>query len=240
MLDREMGEITRGAPCVVLALAVLAIAAPALAITQNACLARKLGDVGGTLGATLACLARDAAKPDTTRLSRCIDRLDLRFSGGDDPSQGLFVKRERKSPCPTVGDQDAIGLRLFTFADVLDHTVGNLVSRCDGAKLGCFGKYVTASFGCLSRAATDPGVIDSVCLARAAAKLGDGTAGCLGKAALRADCSAGADAATLAADAEAFIAATLCELDPNGSRECRALPTPVATPKRTARPAQWP
>jgi hypothetical protein len=232
MLEREMGAISRSAPCVGLALAVLAIAAPASAITQNACLGRKLGDVGGTVGAALACLARDAAKPDTVKLSHCLDKLDLRFSGGDDPTKGLFAKRERKLRCPTVGNQDAIGLQLFTFVDTLDHAVGNLVSRCDGAKLSCFGKYAAAAFGCLSRAATGPGVIDSVCLTRAGAKLGDETAGCLEKAARRADCSPGAAAATLAADTEGFIAATLCELDASGTSECRALPMPVSTPKR--------
>src|SRR5262249_3764650 len=137
--------------------------------------------------------------------------------------------RERKPPCPTVGNQDAIGLRIFTFADALDQAVGHFVSRCDGGKLACFGKYATAAFGCLSRAATGTGVVDSVGLARAAAKRGDETVGCLGKAALRADCSPGSDAATLAHDTEAYIAATLCELDPNGTSECGALPTPIPT-----------
>lgn len=227
-----MRAITWSALCVGLALAVPALAAPALAITQNDCLARKLGDVGRTVAAALTCSARDAAKPDAATLSRCIDTLYLRFTGGDDPSRGLFAKRERKLPCPTLGDQDAIGLGVFTFADGLDQAVGHFVSRCDGGKLACFGKYATAAFGCLSRAATGGGVIDSVCLARAAAKLGDEAVGCLGKAALRADCSPGSDAATLAYGTEAYIAATLCELDPNGTSECGALPTPMPTSER--------
>jgi hypothetical protein len=215
---------------------VLAAAAPAWGVTQNACLARKLGDVGRTTAAALTCHARDAAKPDSVAFARCLDKVELRFTGGSDPSRGLFAKRERKPPCPTVGDQDAVGQQLLAFADALDRAVGSLVSRCDGAELACLGKYVTAAFGCVSRAAGGSGVIDAACLARAAEKLGHEAEACLGKAARRGDCSPGADAATLAAAAETFVAATLCDLDPNGTTECGALPTPVPTPTRTATP----
>lgn len=220
----------------VLALALVAVAMPAAAVTQNECLARKLGDVGRTTAAALACHGRDAAKPSVATLSSCVDKLDLRFTGGEDASRSLFAKRERKPPCPTVGDQETIGRDLFAFAAALDQAVGNLVSRCDSAELSCFGKYVTAAFGCLARAASGTGTIDPVCLARAADKLGDETAGCLGKAAVRADCSPGADAATLRSATEAFVAATLCDLDPNGTSECDTLPTPVPTPTRTPTP----
>lgn len=122
-----MRAITWSALCAGLALAVLALAMPVSAITQNDCLARKLGDVGRTVAAAVTCSARDAAT-----LSRCIDTLHLRFTGGDDPSRGLFAKRERKLPCPTVGDQDAIGLRIFTFADA---SVARWQLRARGASL---------------------------------------------------------------------------------------------------------
>jgi hypothetical protein len=232
-----VGETIRNLFRVGFALVVLAVAAPATAMTQNACLAWKLGAVGRTTAAALACHARDAAKPALSVLARCLDKVELRFTGGGDPSQSPFAKRERKPPCPTVGDQDPVGYQLFAFADALDHAVGNTVSRCDAAELACLGKYVAAAFGCLSRAATGAGVIDAKCLARAAAKLGDESAGCLAKAAVRADCSpGGGDAATLTGAADAFVAATLCELDPNGTSECSGLPTPVPTPTRTATP----
>jgi hypothetical protein len=231
-----MGVMFRRGSCAVGLLALVAIVTPASAVTQNGCLGRKLGDVGRTTAAALACHARDAAKPSMAALTSCLDKLDLRFTGGDDPSRSLFAKRERKPPCPTVGDQETVGRDLFAFADALDHAVGNLVSRCDSAELACFGKYVAAAFGCLARAANGTGVIDPVCLARAADKLGDETAGCLGKAALRADCSPGADAETLRSETEAFVAATLCDLDPNGTSECGTLPTPVPTPSRTPTP----
>lgn len=231
-----MGETVRRGLCWALVLALVALAAPAAAVTQNACLARKLGDVGRTVAAALACHARDAAKPDVATLSACLDKLEARFTGGVDPARSLFAKRERKPPCPTVGDQETLSQQLFAYANAVDHAVGNLVSRCDAAELACVGKYVTAAFACLSRAATGSGEIDPVCLARAADKLGDATGGCLGKAALRADCSPGGDAATLRSDAEAFAAATLCELDPNGTTACGALPTPVPTPTRTPTP----
>jgi hypothetical protein len=227
-----MGETGRNAVVIGSVLGALAISVPATAITQNACLARKLGDVGRTTAAAFACLARDATKPNTVVLARCLDKVDLRFTGGDHPSRSLFAKRERKASCPTVGDQDAIGARLFAFADAVDHAVGNLVSRCDGAELACMGIYVTAAFACLSRAANDAGVIDPVCFARAADKLGNEAGACLGKAALRADCSPGDDAATLTKAAETFIAATLCELDPNAASACAALATPMPTPPR--------
>lgn len=220
----------------VLLVLVLVASAPALAVTPNACLARKLGDVGRTTAAALACHSRDAAKPSVATLTSCLDKLELRFTGGDDGSRSLFAKRERKPPCPTIGDQDAVGRDLFAFADAIDHAVGNLVSRCDSAELGCFAKYVTAAFGCLARAANGTGVIDPICLARAADKLGDETNGCLGKASFRADCSPGADAATLQSETEAFMAGTLCDLDPNGTSECGTLPTPVPTPTRTPTP----
>jgi hypothetical protein len=219
-----------------LVLAVVAMAAPAAAVTQNACLARKLGDVGRTTAAVITCHARDAVKPDAGVLARCLDKLELRFTGGDDPARSLFAKRERKPPCPTVADQEQISQELFAFASGLDHAVGNTVSRCDGAELGCIGKYVTAAFGCLSRAASGTGVIDAACLGRAAEKLGDEAGGCLGKAVLRADCSPGGEAPALEEDAAAFVAATLCELDPNGTSECGTLPTPFPTPTRTATP----
>ena len=231
-----MGASIRRGARIGLVLAVVASAAPASGMTQNACLARKLGDVGRTAAAALACHARDAAKPAPTMLARCLGNVELRFTGGADPSRSLFAKRERKPPCPTVGDQDAIGRQLFAFADALDQAVGNVVSRCDSAELACIGKYVTAAFGCLSRAATSTGVIDAVCLVQAAAKLGDATAACLGKAALRGDCSPGGESPALTDAAKAFMAATLCELDPNGTNECGALPTPVPTPTRTPTP----
>lgn len=233
-LERTTHKSLMGA----LALAVVMSASPASATTPNACLARKLGDVGRASALAIACHARDAAKPDTAALATCLAKVDRRFTGGDDPSRGVFAKRERKPPCATVGDQDTVGGNLVAFAGGLDDAVGNggVPSRCDAGKLTCLGRWVNAAFGCLARAANGSGVIDPVCLAKQATRLGGDDGGCLGKAALRADCSASDDAVTLASNAESFVAATLCDLDPVGTTECGALPTPLPTPTRTATP----
>jgi hypothetical protein len=212
--------------------------APASAVTVSTCLARKLGDVGRTAAAELACHARAAAKPDVAALTACLGRSEQRFTGGDDPSRGLFAKRERRPPCPTVGDQSTLAGDIAAATGALATGVGNggTVSRCDAAKLTCLGRYVTGLTGCLSRAATGTGVADATCIAKQTARLGDGASGCFGKAIAKGDCSAGAATANLAATARTFVGDTLCALDPNGAAECGALPTPRPTPTRTATP----
>jgi hypothetical protein len=204
----------------------------------STCLARKLGDVGRTAAAELACHGRAAAKPDATTLAACLGKAERRFTGGDDPSRGLFAKRERRPPCPTVGDQGALAGDVADAASALAAGVGNdgTASRCDAAKIACLGRYVTGLVSCLSRAASGTGVVDATCIAKQASRLGDGAAGCLGKASAKGDCSGGAGAAVLAGTTETFVAETLCALDPNGTSECGALPTPAPTPTRTATP----
>jgi hypothetical protein len=234
-----MRRVTRSLGVVLIAASVgFAGASPASAVTVSTCLARKLGDVGRTAAADLACHARAAAKPDAIALAACLGRSERRFTGGDDPSRGLFAKRERRPPCPTVGDQSALAADVADATTTLAADVGNdgAMSRCDAAKLTCLGRYVTGLSGCLSRAATGTGVVDATCLAKQTARLGDDGAGCFGKAVAKDDCSGGASSASLAATARAFVAATLCALDPNGTTECGALPTPVPTPTRTATP----
>jgi hypothetical protein len=83
------------------------------------------------------------------------------LDGGDDPSRGLFTKRERRPPCPTAGDQDAIAADVAAYAAALDAVVGSAVrpSRCDAAKLGCVSWYVSGAFTCLARAAKGTGVM---------------------------------------------------------------------------------
>src|SRR5829696_1499253 len=79
----------------------LTVARSAEAVTVSPCLARKLGDAGRTAAAELMCWARDAAKPDPILRAACLDKTESRFTGGDDPTRGLFAKRERRPPCPT-------------------------------------------------------------------------------------------------------------------------------------------
>ncbi len=216
----------------------LALAASANATTVSSCLSGKLGDAGRTTAQEIACWAKDASKPDAAARTACLAKAERRFTGGDDPTRGLFAKRERRPPCATVGDQDAVARDLAAYAGAVAAEVGNLVrpSRCDAAKLTCIGRYVSAAFGCLARAAKGTGIVDPVCIGKQATRLGGDATGCLGTAATRGDCSAAGDAAVLAAAAEAFVAGTLCELDPGGTTECGALPTPVPTPTRTATP----
>jgi len=211
---------------------------PAAAVTVNACLAHKLGDVGKAVGLAAACDARNASKPDATGEARCLAKAGARFTGGDDPTRGVFAKRERRPPCPTVGDQDAIASGVSTYVAALEAAVGSTVrpSRCDAAKISCVARYVSGAFGCLARAAGSTGTIDAGCLAVQVGRLGTDAAGCLGKAATRGDCSGAGDAAVLASAAETYVAATLCALDPGGTVECGALPTPVPTPTRTPTP----
>ncbi len=207
------------------------------AVTVSTCLARKLGDVGRTAAAEVMCWARDAAKPVAIMRAACLDKTERRFTGGDDPTRGLFAKRERRPPCPTVGDQSAVAADIADFAAEVGSAIDNTgnPSRCDAAKLICLSRYVTGITGCMSRAAST-GVLDATCLAKQTARLGGSGTGCLDKAALKGDCSAGASDAALAATVQTFAAGTLCTLDPNGSSNCGALPTPVPTPTRTATP----
>ncbi|MCC6848968.1 MAG: CAP domain-containing protein [Deltaproteobacteria bacterium] len=217
----------------------LAWAGSAYGVTVSGCLAGKLGDVGRTAAQEIACWARDAAKPDAAARAACVARVEGRFSGGPDPSRGLFAKRERRPPCPTVGDEAEIAADVAAFVVVTTGEVGATTrpSRCDAGKLGCVGRYLTGAFACLARAAKGSGAVDPACVAKHRARLGDAAGGCLGKAVLRGDCSAGGDPGVLAAVADGFAAATLCALDPGGTQECGALPTPLPTPTRTATPA---
>ncbi len=225
--------------CVALVFLGLALATgTAQAITPNACFGKKLGDVGRSTALRIACYARDAAKPDAERRGLCLTKAGARFTGGDDPSRGLFSKRERRPPCTTVGDQTALETQIADYAAALAGAMGNqgIASRCDAAKLTCVGRYLTGALGCVARAARGGGIIDAVCIAKHGARLGEDGVGCLGKAAARGDCSANGDAVALTSAATTFAAATICALDPNGTTECGALPTPVPTPSRTATP----
>ncbi|MCC6764333.1 MAG: CAP domain-containing protein [Deltaproteobacteria bacterium] len=217
---------------------VLACAGSAHGVTVSACLAGKLGDVGRTAARGLACWGRDAATPDADVRGACSARVEERFSGGLDPSRGLFAKRERRPPCPTVGDQTELAADVAALVAAAPGEVGTATrpSRCDAAKLGCVGRYLIGTFGCLARAAKGGGMVDPICVAKLRSRLGDAATGCLGKAMARGDCSASGDPGALAAVADAFAAATLCALDPGGTEECGALPTPLPTPTRTATP----
>ncbi len=211
------------------------------ATTVSTCLAGKLGDVGRATARELGCYARDASKPDRGVWRTCLTKADDRFTGGADPMRGLFAKRERRPPCPTVGDQDAEADNVAAFAAAAAAAIGNAVrpSRCDAARLTCLARYVAATLGCLGRAAKGNGVIDPRCVAKQLSRLGAAAGGCLGKAAARGDCSA-ATAAGLASTAASFAAATLCALDPGGTQDCGALPTPIPTATRTATPVATP
>lgn len=224
--------------CLVLGMLLVLGQGTAGAATSNACLARKLGDVGRAVALQLGCYAHDAAKQDAVARAACLARVARRFTGGDDPSRGLFAKRERRPPCLTVDDQSAMADDIAAQAAELAAALGNpgVPSRCDAAKLTCVGRYLTGALGCLARAAAGTGVVDAACLAKQASRLGSGEAGCFGKAASRGGCSASGDGAALAAAAQTFAAETLCTLDPVGTSECGALPTPVPTPTRTATP----
>lgn len=208
------------------------------AVTINACLSRKLADVGHAMAVELACYGRDAGKPGAAARLTCLSMASQRFTGGDDPSRGQFAKRERRPPCLTIDDQRTMAAAITGHAAALDDAIGNAgtPSRCDAAKLLCIGRYLTGALGCLARAAADTGVIDTSCLARQALRLGGDSGGCLGTAATRGACSVSGDGAALVAAAQAFAAETLCALDPGGTLECSALPTPVPTPTRTATP----
>lgn len=208
------------------------------AVSVSTCLAGKLGDVGRTAAQMLGCWAGDATKPDAVVRAACLAKVGVRFTGGLDPSRGLFAKRERRPPCPTVGDQADVASDLASFVSEMAAQIGTGIrpSRCDAAKLGCVARHVAGAFGCLARAAKGAGAIDPVCVAKQRARLGDEADGCFAKAVLRGDCSASDDAAALAALTDGFAAATLCVLDPAGGQECDALPTPVPTPTRTATP----
>ncbi len=211
---------------------------PAGAVTVNDCLAHKLGDVGKAAALEAACDARNASKPDATMEARCLGKAVARFTGGDDPARGVFAKRERRPPCTTVGDQDAVAASVAAYVSALEGAVGTSIrpSRCDSAKITCMARYVSSAFACLARAAGSTGTIDAQCLAVQAGRLGGDTSGCLGKAAVRGDCSTTGDGAALASAAEAYVASTLCALDPGGTVECGALPTPAPTPTRTPTP----
>lgn len=236
-----MGEQRRTSPWRFVAgwavVAVAVAAPPAEAVTANACLAGKLGDVAGAVAARAACRAKDAKAPSPAGLAACLARAERRFDGGDDPTVGRFAKRERRPPCVTTGDQVGFAIRIATYVDEQAAALGlgPGSGACDGAKLTCVGRYVQAVLGCVAKAAKGPGAIDVRCLARARTRLGAADRGCLGTAVTRGGCSVSGDAGSLADAADAFAAESLCALDPPGAA-CPGLPTPVPTPTRTATP----
>ena len=65
-------------------------------------LAQKLGEVGRRVAAEVACSVRNASKPDAAARAGLPRQGRASLDGGDDPSRGLFTKRERRPPCPTL------------------------------------------------------------------------------------------------------------------------------------------
>jgi hypothetical protein len=198
------------------------------AITVDTCLSRKLGDVGRSVALRATCEARNAAHPDVMGLKACLDKMEARFAGADAPANGQFERLEQALTCLTTGDQTSLDDAISTYVDDLDAQVGNTgtPSKCDSAKLICVGRYVAAVLACQVRAAAKTGSVDPACLSKESTRLTDGQRGCLDRAetAARA-CSVTSDAADLEDGADAFVAATLCALDP---ASCAA---PTATPR---------
>jgi len=201
--------------------------------TANVCLGRKLTAVGKAVVSTVTCYARNAAKPDADRLAACLDQSAARFAGNA-TTASVFDRIERRPPCLTSDDASAEATAVGDYTAGLDATVGNdgASNRCDAAVLMCLGRYVPADLGCLARGGG--GVAG--CLAKARVRLLDQGHGCLHAAAVRGSCSTPIDPAALANAADAFVADTLCALDPPAQAGCPGLPTPVPTPTRTATP----
>jgi hypothetical protein len=212
------------------------------ATTVNTCLARKLGDVGGSLARRATCYAKDTARPNEAALSTCLGRAENSFAGGGArSSKGSFEKIEEVWPCLTNDDQGALDAAIVSYAAALVAQVATpgTPSRCDAAKLKCVGRYVAAVTDCCARAAAKTGAVDDACTTKYSARLSDGSRGCLDKAeASESSCSATDDAAALQSGADQFVADALCALDP-GTVGCASGPTPTPptvadTPNATA------
>ncbi len=210
------------------------------ATTVDACLARKLGDVGKSVTARVRCEAQDAGHPDAAAHATCRDKMRQRFAGVDGSGNGQFERLERALPCLTTGDQALLDAAIASYVTALDEEVGNggTASKCDAAKLTCVARYVAGVLTCQAHAAARSGIVDAACLLKRTMRLTDGARGCLDKAEAAArQCSESGDAAALEDGADAFVADTLCTLDPAGTAGCTA---PTAGPKNPTPTAKVP
>jgi len=202
----------------------------------NKCLAGKIRGVGKLMVADSGCFSKETRTgfPDPS----CHQRARDRFTGGMDPTKGVFNKLDIRYPmttvrrCLTFGDQDSFMGNVTSYAASVVADIGVAVGRCDAAKIKCVGKYVAAIAGCDAKASRTNGVIDSQCIGKASVKLNNGTNGCLDRAAVHADCTIAGSQATLRVAADQFIQDTLCALAP-GNGGC---PTPLPTNTPTITP----
>jgi len=228
----------------VLIAALVGCTSPARATTVNSCLARKLSGVGRSVSRRAFCYAHEALRPAVAALSSCLAHAQTSFGGNAAPQTGAFAKLEGLWSCVTVGDGARMDGAIGGYVAALAAQVGNhgTPRRCDATKLSCVGRYVARIAECHAGAARHGGVVDDGCLTRAALHLSDGARGCLDRAeAAAAACSVTGDVAALQSTADAFVAHTLCALDPVGTAGCHAgptaharTPTPVRTATRTA------
>ncbi len=245
MYDAGGGRMRRGCGVAAALIAALLGCAPSAgATTVNSCLARKLSGVGRSVSRRAFCYAHDVLRPDALALSSCLARAQTSFAGDGAPRNGAFAKLEGLWSCVTVSDGVRMDAAIGDYATALDAQVGNrgTPSRCDAAKLSCVGRYVARITECHAGAARRTGVVVDECLTRAALRLSAGAGGCLDRAeAVGGACSVTGDIPALQNGADAFVAETLCALDPAGTPGCPATPTsrartptPARTPTRTA------
>ncbi|HYC57823.1 MAG TPA: hypothetical protein VEL28_23050 [Candidatus Binatia bacterium] len=195
----------------------------------NKCLSGKIGGVGKSQAGHSRCLSKETSQGALD--PGCHQKASEKFTGGEDPTKGVFNKLDAKFPidgaasCRTFADQDSFEERITSYAAGVSDTTGNGTGECDAAKIKCLGKYVAALAKCAAKAAGTSGMIETACTDKATSKLADGTSGCLDEAALESDCThAGSQAAVLQASADAFIQDALCALDP-GNAACASTTT---------------
>lgn len=190
----------------------------------NKCLAGKVQGVGKSVSARTACYQKEAASGSSD--PDCHTKAAEKFTGGAEPTQGVFGKLEAKypslgaAPCLTFGDQADLDADIADFAASVPAATGDAAGSCDAAKIKCVGKYVASVLKCSAKAAAKVGTIDPACATKAAGKLANGTKGCLDKAAAHGDCTfAGSQSTALQDLADSFVEAATCSLSP-GNADC--------------------
>lgn len=210
-----------------LGFATVADAQVTMTLPINKCLAAKIAGVGKSVAARTNCFAKEAMQGAGD--SACHQKASDKFTGGAQPTKGVFSKLDAKyplldaMPCLTFDDQAAFESAITAYVATVPVATGTGLGKCDAAKIKCVGKYVGALSKCAAKAAAKTGTVDGACVATAGAKLANGTKGCLDKAAAANDCTApGNQTSALQGPADAFVRNTLCSLAPEACGECDA------------------
>lgn len=190
----------------------------------NKCLAGKLRGTGKYASLQLGCFVK-AFKSSSPTDAVCLNETEVAFTGGDDPSAGVFGQLEAmyppdaEVPCLTFDDASVVKVGLWDFEAAVLAVTGNSPGRCDAGKVRCVAKYVTAALKCNAKAAAKDGAIDPECREKAVEKLTNPGYGCpVLVVSKHDDCTNNASqAAELLAVGDAYVEQVSCILSPGNA-----------------------